>query len=91
MNIIVDKGPDCMGRMFEGPYYVAEWRGVAPGWFVWGRHPDYGGRLRKVVARPDVKARRYKHWDGPRERGWWTKWEAQQVADLMNTEELAWT
>lgn len=90
MNIIVDKGPDYRGRLFEGPYYVDKWHGVAPGYFVFGRHPDYGGQLRKVVAYPDLKPRKYKYWTIPVSRGWLTKKEAQQVADRMNTEELAW-
>lgn len=86
MKVIFDFGPDYRGRMFSGPFFVAPHRGVDPGWFVFGRNEEYGGRLIKVVARPDVKERTYKFWNGPRQRGWWLKCEAQAVADMLNKE-----
>ncbi len=83
-TILIDLGPDYGGRMFSGPFYVSEDYGVNPGWFVFGRNPEYNGRLRKVVAYLDVPLRTYKHWNGPRQHGWRLKREAQVVADMLN-------
>jgi hypothetical protein len=46
------------------------------------------GRLVKMVARPDVPPRKYKHWNGQLSRGWWKKYEAQAVADRLNNKEI---
>ncbi len=86
MTILIDLGPDYKGRVFTGPFYVSRQDGYAPGWFVLGRNDEYGGRLRKVVSRPNVPFRTYKFWNGPRQRGWWLKREAQAVADMLNKE-----
>lgn len=86
MTILIDLDPDYMGRMYTGPFYVSRQDGYAPGWFVLGRNDEYGGRLRKVVARPNVPYRSYKYWSGHRKRGWWLKREAQAVADMLNKE-----
>ena len=87
MKYIFDPGPDFKGRIYTN-FYAAEVLGMAPGWFVLGCYEDYGGRLRKVCARPDVRPRKYKWWNGPVRRGWLTKKEAQAVADQLNKEVL---
>lgn len=84
MTILIDLGPDYKGRMFGPPFYVSRQDGYAPGWFVLGSNEEYGGRLRKIVARPNVPARNYKYWNGQVRRGWWLKREAQVVADMLN-------
>jgi hypothetical protein len=75
------QGP-LVETIFDGPttriFYVAQWHGIAPGWFVFGRNEEYGGRLVKMVARPDVPPRKYKHWNGQLSRGWWKKCDAQE-------------
>lgn len=86
-KVLIDKGPDYCGRMYGPPFFVARDPGVNLGWFVFGRSPDYGWRTVKVVARPDVKPRVYKHWNGHRARGWWLKREAQAVADQLNEDQ----
>jgi len=86
MSYVFDPGPDYKGRTYTD-FYPAE-ATTGPGWFVIGKNPEYGGRLRKVCAWPDVKPRRYKMWNGPVRRGWWTKKEAQAVADKLNKENL---
>lgn len=87
MKTLIDKGPGYKGRFFGPPYFVAEHFGIDPGWFVFGRNPEYGGRLVQVVARPDVPERAYLYWNGKRRRGWWLKREAQAVADQLNEED----
>ena len=58
---------------------------TGPGWYVFGRNRHfYGGDYIKLCARPDVRARRYRHYNGPVRRGWRTKAEAQEVADWLN-------
>jgi len=45
---------------------------------------EYGSRLVKMVARPDVPPRKYKRWNGQLSRGWWKKCDAQEIADRLN-------
>lgn len=78
------------GHVFSD-FFVDRAAGLAPGWFVYGRNsekygtrPDGRGAYVSLCARPDVKPRRLKHWNGPVQRGWRTKAEAQMVADHMN-------
>ncbi len=47
METIFDLGPDYKGRFFGPPFFVAEWHGIAPGWFVFGRNEEYGGQARQ--------------------------------------------
>lgn len=63
---------------------------TAPGWFVLGRNDAYGkdergrGLIVRLVARPNVKPRKFKFWNGKFRRGWLLKREAQVVADHLN-------
>lgn len=58
---------------------------TGPGWYVFGRNRHfYGGSYIKLCARPDVRARQYRHYNGPVRRGWYTKAEAQEIADWLN-------
>lgn len=64
---------------------------TAPGWFVFGRNGEKYGRLRDgdgayimLCARPEVAPRRHPHYNGPVQRGWHRKSEAQAVADHLN-------
>jgi hypothetical protein len=84
VETIFELGPDYKGRTYGPPFYVAQWHGIAPGWFVFGRNEEYGGRCIKMVARPDVPPRKYKHWNGQLSRGWWKKCDAQEIADRLN-------
>lgn len=70
-------------------FYVATYHGVAPGWFVFGKNPAYGGRYTMVVARPDVKARKRPNWNGLVRAGWRTMREARAVAALLNERDAA--
>lgn len=56
MSYVFDPGPDYKGRTYTDFYPAEDTTG--PGWFVLGKNPEYGGRLRKVCAWPDVKPRR---------------------------------
>lgn len=58
---------------------------TGPGWYVFGlnRH-HYAGHYVALCARPDVRARRYRYYNGPVRRGWHTKAEAQEIADWLN-------
>jgi hypothetical protein len=78
------KTVDYKGRTFSEFYPAKD--SIIPGWIVMGKGEDYGGRLRMVCARPDVKARTYKYINGRVARGWHTRREAQKVADVMNAE-----
>ena len=74
---------DYKGRVFDR-FEARQAVGYAPGWLVYGRNPEYGDRLIKVCARPNVKPRKFKLWNGLVRRGWKTKREAQAVAEAMN-------
>ena len=50
MKTIFELGPDYKGRTYGPPFYVAQWHGIAPGWFVFGRNEEYEGRCIKIVA-----------------------------------------
>ena len=76
-------GPDYRGREYDR-FHARPDYGLAPGWFVFGRNPEYGDNLVMLRARPDVKARQHPHFNGKVRRGWHTKREAQAIADAMN-------
>lgn len=76
---------DYKGREFT-KFYVSKDSSRAPGWFVFGRNPEYAHSLIKLCARPIVKARSHPHYNGLIESGWKTKREAQTIADAMNLE-----
>lgn len=82
MNVIV-KTVDYRGRTFDG-FYACKSATDGPGFYVFGGNAEYNGRLRMLCARPDVKPRRYKYYNGKVQRGWNTKREAQAIADNMN-------
>lgn len=83
MDGVLFEPVDYRGRVYDR-FYAARDSHHGPGWFVWGRNPEYGDRLCKVVARPNVAPRRYKHWNGRVRRGWATKAEAYSVAARLN-------
>lgn len=76
---------DYKGRTYNR-FHVRRDEGKAPGWFVWGRNPEYGDNLIHLCARPDVKLRAHPHYNYKVRRGWPTKKEAQAIADRMNKE-----
>lgn len=73
---------DYKGRVYSD-FYAAQ-DPIIPGWIVMGKGEEYGGMLRMISARPDVKERRYKYINGKISRGWRTRREAQAIADAMN-------
>jgi len=74
---------DCRGRVFSN-FYARKDHHTGPGWYIFGRNPEYGGRLIALCARPRVKARRYPYYNCAVRRGWHTKREAQSIADQLN-------
>jgi len=74
---------DSYGRVYNR-FYARQDSTTGPGWYVFGRNPEYGDSLIRLCARPDVKARRYRYHNGPARRGWATKRQAKAVADSLN-------
>lgn len=75
-------------------FYAQQDPTEGPGWYIFGRNSEkYGtnadgkGNYIKLVARPDVKARRHPYYNVKVRRGWHTKAEAQHVADELNKRE----
>jgi hypothetical protein len=77
------KTVDYRGRVFDR-FYPARSPSDGPGWYVYGRNPEYGDNLVMLCARPDVKHRRHPHYNVQIRRGFHTRREAQQVADQLN-------
>lgn len=73
MDALAVEFKDYKGRLFLEDFHVAENHGVDPGWFIFGRAPD---RVIKVVARPDVPARKWPNWNKRVSPGWRTRREA---------------
>ena len=78
-----DPGPDYRGRMYA-EFYVCRDATAGPGWYVLGRNPEYGGRLVKICARPNVSPRKHPHYSHRVRRGWHTMREAAAVAAWLN-------
>lgn len=76
---------DHKGRTYDRFYAnIAPFAG--PGWYVWGRNPEYGDNLIRLCGRPDVAPRRHPHYNGPVRRGWHTKREAAAIATKLNNQ-----
>jgi hypothetical protein len=73
---------DYKGRVYSDFYPAQD--SIIPGWIVMGKGEEYGGMLRMICARPDVKERRYKYINGKISRGFRTRREAQAIANAMN-------
>lgn len=78
------------GHAFDD-FFVSRDTSSAPGWFVFGRNSEkYGrrddgkGAYIMLCARPDVPPRRHQHYNGPVQRGWPRKADAQAIADHLN-------
>ncbi len=78
---------DLRGRHYDR--FFARRDSVAPGWFVFGRNPEYGDALVMPCAWPDAPPVTYKKRNGKVRLGWRTKGEAQFWADHMNAGTLA--
>lgn len=74
---------DYKGRMFA-EFYVSRSAQDGPGWYVFGRNPEYGGHLVMLCGRPAVAPRKHPKYNGPVRRGWSTRAKAQYWADQMN-------
>jgi hypothetical protein len=80
---VVIKTVDYKDRKYDR-FYVARDPGFGPGWYVFGRNPEYGDHLVMNCARPDVKPRSHPHYNQRVQRGWLYKRDAQAIADQMN-------
>lgn len=74
---------DYAGRVFDR-FYPRKDSSTGPGWYVFGRNPDYG-TLIKLCARPNVKPRWQANYSGPVREGWHTKREAEAIAKQLNS------
>lgn len=74
---------DYKGRSYAD-FYVRRAPASGPGWYVFGRNPEYGNTLIRLCARPAVKPRAHRHYNVSVRRGWRTRREAQAAADLLN-------
>lgn len=72
---------DYRGRVYDN-YHVRRDPTLGPGWYIFGRSPDYQGIL-TLVARPDVKPRKHPHYSGQVRRGWLRKKDAESALKLL--------
>jgi hypothetical protein len=88
----MNEGVQVTTRNYRGDefreFYARRDPGTAPGWFIFGRNPAYGGRYIMLCARPDVTPRRHPHYNCKVQRGWHTQREAQAIADWLNRENV---
>lgn len=75
-------GPDYAGRYYDRFYAERDHSG--PGWYIFGRNPQYGGRLIRLIARPNVKPRVHPHYNIKIRRGFRTRREAEMVVEFLN-------
>lgn len=81
-DICFDPGPDYRGRVYDR-FHVRRDCSIYPGWFIFGRNPEYGDRLIKLCARPNRPARRYPKRNGLVYVGWRRKRDAMQALRLI--------
>lgn len=74
---------DYKGRSYSR-FYPAKDAKTGPGWYVFGRNPEYGDTLIMLCGRPAVAPRHHPHYNGKIRRGWPTKALAQYWADVLN-------
>ena len=74
---------DYRGRLYSD-FYPRRAPSSGPGWFVFGRSPEYGNTLIRLCARPAVEPRAHPHYNVMVRRGWRTRRAAQAAADLLN-------
>lgn len=86
MEGVIFNATDHCGRTFKD-FFPTRAEPHGPGWFVYGRNPDYYGGLVYLCGRPDVKPRQCAHYNGKVRRGWRTKREAAAVAARLNSGE----
>jgi hypothetical protein len=76
---------DYRDRVFSN-FYIGQSPGTGPGWYIFGRNPEYGGRLVRLCGRPSVKARRHPHYNCQVRRGWLKKRDALAVLTSLPAE-----
>jgi hypothetical protein len=74
---------DYKGRVFDR-FYVSKDPLHGPGWYVFGRNPDYNDRLVALVAQPAIKPRGHPNYNIRVQRGWSTRREALAYANWFN-------
>ena len=82
INVVVTT-VDYAGRSYDR-FCVRRSPQDGPGWYVFGRNPEYNDSLVHLCARPNLPIRRHPHYSCKVARGWHLRSEAQAVADLMN-------
>lgn len=75
--------PDYAGRHYDR-FFVSRDH-VGPGWYIFGRNPEYGNHLICLVARPNVPPRKHSHYNVRVRRGFRLKRDAESVAAYLNT------
>lgn len=74
---------DYRGRSYAD-FYPRRSPASGPGWYVFGRSPEYGNTLIRLCARPAAKPRAHPRYNVMVRRGWRTRRAAQAAADLLN-------
>lgn len=81
-DVCFDPGPDYRGRLYDR-FYVRRDVSIYPGWFIFGRNPEYGDRLIKLCGRPHEPKRRYRKRTCLVYVGWRYKREAAAALQLI--------
>lgn len=71
------------GLRWDAGHHVRRDPVTGPGWYIFARRPEYGGRYVRLVARPDLPPRRHPHYSGKVHRGWRTRREAARICDAL--------
>ena len=74
---------DHKGRVYHD-FFPERKPEKGPGWYVYGRNPDYYNGIIKVCCWPLVKPRAHPHYNGRIERGWHRKRDAKAIAAFLN-------
>lgn len=80
----VSYSPEChKGLLWEEGLHVRHDRPHGPGWYIFARRPEYGGRYVRRVARPTGAPRPHRHYSRLVSPGWKRKKDAEQVLRIL--------
>lgn len=83
-QIVLDD-TDYKGRVFD-QFHARQDSGTGPGWFIFGRNPEYGGKLVRLCGKPNRPRRRHVHYNGAVWHGWKTKRAALEALATIQTQ-----
>ncbi len=82
-GVLIEPATDYRGRTYAG-FYARRDPATGPGWYVFARALNVSATVCRLMARPDVPARKVRSYNGKVRRGWQRKAEAEAFAAYLN-------